>query len=52
MGICLLVWCLGQGVASAERVTFTHDMRDHSRSERIFGSRANKRRLIDVCIDT
>lgn len=42
MGICLLVWCLGNGVASAERVTFTSDIRDHSRSERIlayeFGS--------------
>ena len=36
MGVCLLVWCLGQGVASAERVTFTNDVRDQSRSERIF----------------
>jgi hypothetical protein len=42
IGICLLVWCLGQGAPSAERVTFTNDMRDPSRSERIlayeFGS--------------
>ena len=36
MGICLLVWCLGQGVASGERVTFTIHMRDPSRGERIF----------------
>jgi hypothetical protein len=36
MGICLLVWCLGHGVASAERITFTNDIRDQSRSERIF----------------
>lgn len=35
MGICFLVWCLGPGIASAERVTFTHDMRDVNRSERI-----------------
>lgn len=36
MGICLLVWCLGQGVTSAERITVTNDFRDPSRSERIF----------------
>lgn len=36
MGMCLLVWCLGQGVASAERVTFVHDVRDPGRSERTF----------------
>jgi hypothetical protein len=35
MGICLLVWCLGQGPATAERVTFTQDVRDPNRSERI-----------------
>lgn len=34
-GICLLVWCLGQGAAAAERLTFTNDMRDPSRTERI-----------------
>lgn len=34
-GICLLVWCLGQGAAAAERLTFANDMRDPSRTERI-----------------
>lgn len=36
MGICLFVWCLGQGVVSAERVTVTSGIRYPARSERIF----------------
>jgi hypothetical protein len=36
MGICLLVWCLGQGVQAPERVTFTNDIRDQTRTERFF----------------
>ncbi|HWI16354.1 MAG TPA: hypothetical protein VNT81_01315 [Vicinamibacterales bacterium] len=35
MGICLLLWCLGQGPAASEHLTFTHDVRDTNRSERI-----------------
>lgn len=35
MGVCFLVWCLGQGVPPAEGVTFTHDIRDSNRTERI-----------------
>lgn len=35
LGICLLVWCLGQNAPPAERITFTNDIRDHSRTERV-----------------
>ena len=35
IGACLLVWCLGQGFVGSERITFSHDVRDNSRTERI-----------------
>jgi hypothetical protein len=35
-GACQLMWCLGQGVVPAERVTFMHDVHGGSRAERTF----------------
>ena len=34
---CLLVWCLGQSIAPADRATFASDVRHSNRTERIFG---------------
>ena len=34
---CLLVWCLGQSIAPADRATFASDVRHSNRNERIFG---------------
>jgi Lipid A 3-O-deacylase (PagL) len=35
MGVCFLVWCLGQRAAPLERITFTHDIRNETRTERL-----------------
>jgi Lipid A 3-O-deacylase (PagL) len=34
-GVCLLAWCLGQPSVPFERVTFMHDIRGETRTERI-----------------
>ena len=34
---CLLLWCLGQPIAPADRATFATDVRHSNRTERIFG---------------
>jgi hypothetical protein len=35
MGVCLLVWCLGQHVTLSDRVTFTHELLKRPTTERI-----------------
>jgi Lipid A 3-O-deacylase (PagL) len=35
MAVCFLVWCLGQPSAPSERITFTHDIRGETRTERV-----------------
>lgn len=35
MGVCLLVWCLGQRVMLSDRVTFTHELLKRPTTERI-----------------
>lgn len=35
VGVCLLVWCLGQPAAPSERITFTNDIRGGTRNERV-----------------
>jgi hypothetical protein len=35
LGVCFLLWCMGQGPATAERVSATNDIRDNTRTERI-----------------
>ena len=35
-GVCFLVLCLGQSPQTSERVTFSHDIRGETRTERIF----------------
>jgi hypothetical protein len=35
VSVCLLVWCLGQRGAPFERITFTHDIRSETRTERV-----------------
>jgi hypothetical protein len=35
-GVCFLVLCLGQGPETPERLTFSHDIRGETRTERIF----------------
>jgi hypothetical protein len=37
LSACLLVWCLGQSIAPADRATFASDVRHSDRDERIFG---------------
>ena len=34
---CLLLWCLGQSIAPADRATFASDVRHSNRTERIVG---------------
>ena len=35
VGVCFLVWCLGQPSVPFERVTFMHDIRGETRTERL-----------------
>jgi hypothetical protein len=35
-GVCFLVLCLGQSPQTSERLTFSHDIRGETRTERIF----------------
>jgi hypothetical protein len=35
IGVCFLVWCLGQPSVPFERVTFMHDIRGETRTERV-----------------
>ena len=35
IGVCWVLWCLGQPAVASDRVTFTHDVRDNGRAERI-----------------
>ena len=36
LSACFLLWCLGQPISPADRVSFTNDMRHTNRTERIF----------------
>jgi hypothetical protein len=35
LGVCFLVWCLGQPAAPFERITVTRDIRGETRTERV-----------------
>jgi hypothetical protein len=35
LGVCFLLWCVGQSPATGERVSATNDIRDSTRTERI-----------------
>jgi hypothetical protein len=35
VGVCPLVWCLGQPSVPVEHVTFMHDIRGDTRTERL-----------------